>query len=112
MRWSDERTDPARRAFRWLIRTSRPARFVAGYYMDAVVPRQQVIGALLALPQFLRDRRAYQHLSGRRMPLSDDYPQLLDRTPTSPFDPHYTYQDAWAAREIHARSPARHVDVG
>ena len=38
------------------------------------------------------------------MSLTDDYPQLLDRTATSPFDPHYTYQDAWAAREIHQRS--------
>src|SRR5205823_1724620 len=25
---------------------------------------------------------------------------------------HYTYQDAWAAREIFRRQPARHVDIG
>jgi hypothetical protein len=42
----------------------------------------------------------------------DDNPQVFDQTPGSPFDPHYLYQDAWAAREIHRRAPARHVDVG
>ena len=42
----------------------------------------------------------------------DDNPQLLDRTATTPFDPHYTHQDAWAAREVFRRRPERHVDVG
>src|SRR5262249_33464016 len=43
---------------------------------------------------------------------SDDRPQLLDRTRTTPFDPGYTYQDAWAARQIYRNRPGRHVDVG
>jgi SAM-dependent methyltransferase len=41
-----------------------------------------------------------------------DNPQLLDRSSTTPFDRHYAYQDAWAAREIFKRRPATHIDVG
>jgi SAM-dependent methyltransferase len=109
---SGDQPGPARRAWRWWLGASLRARYVVGYYVDAVVPRRQVAGALRALPRFLRERRTYEQLSGQRLAVTDDYPQLLDRTQASPFDPHYTYQDAWAAREIHCRSPARHVDVG
>lgn len=31
---------------------------------------------------------------------------------SSPFDRHYFYQDAWAARRLAEAPPARHVDVG
>jgi SAM-dependent methyltransferase len=109
---SGDQPGPARSAWRWWLRSSLRARYTVGYYVDAVVPRRQVGAALRALPRFLRERSQYERLSGQRMPLADDNPQLLDRTAASPFDPHYTYQDAWAAREIHRRSPARHVDVG
>jgi SAM-dependent methyltransferase len=39
-------------------------------------------------------------------------PQLDDRTPTTPFDQHYFYQDIWAARRVAEIRPGRHVDVG
>jgi SAM-dependent methyltransferase len=39
-------------------------------------------------------------------------PQLGDRTPTTPFDQHYFYQDVWAARRVAEILPGRHVDVG
>ncbi len=66
------------------------------------------------LPRFLRDRRRYSELAdGQSRPRwSDDWPALTDATSTTPFDPHYTFQDGWAARQIAARKPARHVDVG
>jgi SAM-dependent methyltransferase len=43
---------------------------------------------------------------------SDLWPCLFDKTATSPFEPHYFYQDSWAARRILATRPAQHVDVG
>ena len=32
--------------------------------------------------------------------------------PTSPYDPHYFYQDVWAAKWVAETAPGRHVDVG
>jgi SAM-dependent methyltransferase len=41
----------------------------------------------------------------------DRYPQLGDRTASIPFEPHYLYHPAWAARCIARIAPERHVDV-
>jgi SAM-dependent methyltransferase len=43
---------------------------------------------------------------------ADLNPQLHDRTPTTPYDQHYFFQDIWAARRVAEIRPARHVDVG
>lgn len=63
--------------------------------------------------RYLRDRRRYRHLPGAE-PLrwTDAFPQLADRTVTSPFDCHYFYQDVWAARHVASFAPHSHVDVG
>jgi hypothetical protein len=37
---------------------------------------------------------------------------VSDRSPRTPFDPHYFYQGAWIARRLAAQRPASHVDVG
>lgn len=42
----------------------------------------------------------------------DAYPCLLDRSVSTPFDPHYYYVNAWAMRRILADRPERHLDVG
>lgn len=39
-------------------------------------------------------------------------PCLDDWTTVTPFDPHYTYHPAWAARIIAETRPAKHVDIG
>ena len=82
-------------------------------YVEAVVSPRSVLIALRAFPRFLADRRAFAALPGAP-PLrrSEDLPQLLDRTATTPFEPHYTFQDGWAAREVARLGPDRHVDVG
>lgn len=49
---------------------------------------------------------------GGSAPTRELFPQLHDRLAKSPFDPHYFFQDAWAARRIAEASPKRHVDVG
>ncbi len=55
-----------------------------------------------------------------RFPMSDEsrefkdillYPQLNDRTKTTPFDAYYFYQDTWAARKIFELKPSSLVDV-
>ncbi len=88
------------------------SRLTLYHHIDAVVPRVQTVRALSAYPRFLRERRAYERASGFPLSRYDDNPQLTDWIDTTPFDPHYTYQDGWAAREIFQRSPDRHVDVG
>src|SRR4051794_16324471 len=72
---------------------------------SAVVP-----GAAL---RYLRDRRVYGRLEGAEtLRWRESFPKLADRLPASPFDPHYFYQDVWAARRIAELQPGRHVDVG
>lgn len=47
------------------------------------------------------------------MPLrwSDRWPRLGDRTEHLPFDAHYIYHTAWAARILSLTRPKRHVDI-
>ncbi|MBX9592545.1 MAG: DUF268 domain-containing protein [Hyphomonadaceae bacterium] len=69
--------------------------------------------ALLRLPAFFREWRAFQRASsGARARFADLYPCLADRTKSTPFDPHYFYQGAWLARRLTSNRPAFHVDVG
>ena len=69
--------------------------------------------ATVGLVSYLRDRRAYQRMEGSEaLHWRDDYPKTADRLSTSPYDPHYLPQDAWAAQRIAEFAPAEHVDVG
>lgn len=98
-----------------LLRAARSvatARNTLYHYVDAVAPRHTLLRALRGYPRFLRERRAYERISRERLARHEDNPQLLDWTETTQYDPHYTHQDAWAAREIFLRRPSRHVDVG
>ena len=56
-------------------------------------------------------RRDHRH-DGLRMRWSDRLPCLSDWTATAPFDRHYTYHTAWAARLVAQTRPAEHVDIG
>jgi len=44
------------------------------------------------------------------IPVKDIYPCLGDKLPKTPFDHHYTYHPAWAARILAKTKPAYHVD--
>ncbi len=69
--------------------------------------------ATIGLVGYLRDRRAYRRLEGAEvLHWRNDYPKTADRLSTSPFDPHYLPQDAWAAQRVAAFGPTAHVDVG
>jgi hypothetical protein len=67
--------------------------------------------AVCEYPRFFAAWRRYRRLGGEA-PASELFPQLHDRLETSPYDPHYFYQDAWAAQRIAEQRPMRHVDVG
>jgi hypothetical protein len=87
-------------------------RAIARHYRDGVLEPGS-LSAVRGLPRYLRERRAYARLPGAgRLSRYDDNPQLRDWTSTTPYDAHYLHQDAWAAREIRAHEPQRHVDVG
>lgn len=62
----------------------------------------------------LAEFRAKNAASGARLPLRDEdlLPQLGDRTDNTPFDRHYLYHPAWAARILERTRPKEHVDVG
>lgn len=46
-----------------------------------------------------------------RLEWRDRWPRLNDRTEHLPFDAHYIYHTAWAARVLAMTKPARHVDI-
>jgi SAM-dependent methyltransferase len=100
-------------AVRRLLGPAARIAVTARHYVDAAIPWLQIRDALRAYPAYLRDRKTYAAmLRGERLSRFYDNPQLLDRTATTPYDPHYTHQDAWAAREVFRRRPGRHVDIG
>ena len=102
-----------RQAARVLANRFHAAQRAYHRYADAVLPGGQVTNAARGYRRWAEDRRRYQELPGAEaLDHADDNPQLLDWLPSTPFDPHYTHQDAWAAREIFERRPAEHVDVG
>jgi SAM-dependent methyltransferase len=51
--------------------------------------------------------------SGRSIAMGRDdvLPCPNDRSKETPFDPHYTYHPAWAARVLARTRPAKHVDI-
>src|SRR5262245_10149617 len=84
---------------------------VRSWLLPFIDPRQ--IASLIYLPRFLLDLRQYRRLATREpVRLADAYPCLSDRTPRTPFDPHYFYQGAWLSRRLAQTKPARHVDIG
>lgn len=68
------------------------------------------------LPKWFRKDRqafaeAYQKIFGQG-PEVELLPCLGDKTSTTGFDAHYTYQGPWVMRKLLQRRPPRHVDVG
>lgn len=71
----------------------------------------------VAYGQFVHGFTHFRSLaSEHNMPLpvrwSDRYPCLDDRTIQTPFDRHYIYHTAWAARAVAAIRPMEQVDIG
>lgn len=72
------------------------------------------IKSILAYPGYLADFLKFRRLSKiRRFSIkwSDQFPCLIDKTSNTPFEPHYTYHPAWAARVVAEVKPEYHVDI-
>lgn len=76
----------------------------------------EFLRGLIELPGFVSDYKLFAAEAAKgtnRFPLRkrDFFLCLLDKTKTTPFDPHYTYHPAWAARVIAKRQPKKHIDI-
>lgn len=81
-------------------------------WMAPIWPHRAGVG-VRAYWTFLSSWRAYSKLPrAERLRFEDVYPCIFDRTPTTPYDPHYFHQSVWAVERIIARQPAEHVDIG
>jgi hypothetical protein len=64
------------------------------------------------LPKYFWNLRSYVKLApSSKISFADLQPCLGDWTTSTPFDPHYFYQGAWAARKLKKIHPERHVDI-
>ncbi len=88
--------------------------------LDPVVDLRQFASSVLYYGRYFKDLFAYRSMNAgkgykrpvSRIPVTELYPCLHDRTATTSFDHHYIYLNAWAFRRIVTSSPAEHVDVG
>ena len=74
-----------------------------------------MVAPLRQRARFRRQFRAFAQLPGSdrfALDWSDRLPQLGEDTATTPFDRHYVYHPAWAARILHKLAPRVHVDIG
>lgn len=75
----------------------------------------QFMRGIMLLPGFYKDYRTFKKLDQTpiRFPLriKDFFLCLFDKTSTTPFDPHYIYHPAWAARIIAESNPSKHIDI-
>ncbi len=64
---------------------------------------------------FRREFARYSRIAaaaGEALPLWEErHPCFGERTESTPFDRHYVYHTAWAARILARTLPARHVDI-
>jgi len=77
---------------------------------DILVRFPKKIGRIF---EYLGELKKFKSLSDGRFSvfLKDVYPCLTDKIKTTPFDQHYTYHPAWAARKLKEISPREHVDI-
>ncbi|GAA4333766.1 DUF268 domain-containing protein [Flaviaesturariibacter amylovorans] len=63
--------------------------------------------------EFMKELSAFRARSDGRFAINtkDIYPCLTDKIKYTPFDQHYTYHPAWAARKVAEIAPAKHVDI-
>lgn len=63
--------------------------------------------------EYLGEFSAFRSQTGKRFTVhyKDAYPCLKDKLSTTPFDHHYTYHPAWAARKLMEIKPSAHVDI-
>lgn len=63
---------------------------------------------------YIKDKRKFiesEHTSKKRFDIKDEIKCLNDKTSQTPFDRHYIYHTAWAARVVKTIAPVVHHDV-
>ncbi len=68
---------------------------------------------IFALRRFKKDFAWFAAQNDKRLPVlwEDRFPCLDDATAETPFDAHYIYHPAWAARILSQTKPVEHVDI-
>lgn len=90
----------------------KEARWVRKWIAQIVDPVWAING-VLGYWRFFFDWYRYSQIPNvESIRLADTYPQVHDRTHSTPFDSHYFYVNGWAMRRIVINSPRRHVDIG
>ncbi len=84
--------------------------------IPGVVGIYQFLKGILSLPSFYGDYRKFKRAQKKitaRFPVKtkDFFLCLFDKTTDTPFDPHYTYHPAWAARILAKENPKKHIDI-
>ena len=69
----------------------------------------KTVTALMNVPRYIVDWNRFRRASSQRICF---YPALLDRNADSGLLGEYFWQDLFVAREVIARNPRRHIDVG
>lgn len=109
----NSRIKSALRKNRQLVLLINAARNVSKALYDQCGPN--VIQAIARMTAFIGEYREFKRAkenpnfecSARFL-----YPCLKDKTSSTPLDPVYFYQDAWAAQKIFQLKPSHHCDVG
>jgi len=92
--------------------------FAAMYFKDYIIRTGKNI--LVRFPkrvfrsfEYMNEFRKFKAISDGRFSIyiKDAYPCLTDKIKTTPFDTHYTYHPAWAARKLQEINPKEHVDI-
>lgn len=63
------------------------------------------------ISEYIQVKRIFQKNNRFTFFWKDRHPQLYDKTSLTPFDRHYIYHPAWAARVINKIDPTKHVDI-
>jgi hypothetical protein len=79
--------------------------------LSPLVDWRRTWAAIAEYPVFFGELHRYRALGGKAL-TRDVFPQLNDRMDATPFDPHYFFQDSWAAQRVAEYAPVTHVDVG
>ncbi len=78
-----------------------------------VVDLKHTVIGIKNYPPFIKDLFIYKKLErGFPVPWRELNPQLHDKTPTTPVDYHYFYQQLWVFKRVLQQKPAAHLDIG
>lgn len=92
------------------------SRRIYSIFLQFGIEPLKALNSIRGIPFFFRDLRRYRKMAKDKegaIAITSLFPILHDRFASNGnLDPHYFYQDLWAARKIYSACPVRHVDIG